>query len=89
MSSCLDCSWFAGRDRDRQATLFRIGKGYCNNPEHPWGIWNVVQDVTSKRGCSLFEEAPENIRNQRKEAALRLMKEAKRGEKSANKGRRW
>lgn len=74
MESCLDCSWFAGRERDRQATLFRMGKGYCNNPEHPGGIWNVVQDITKKSGCHLFEEAPDDIKNQRRKAAEKLRK---------------
>lgn len=74
MSVCLDCAWFAGRERDRQATLFRMGKGYCNNPKHPWGVWNVIQDITNKRGCQLFEEAPEDIREQRMSAARKLIK---------------
>ena len=88
MSNCLECAWFSGRERDRQATLFRMGKGYCNHQKHPWGIWNVIQDI-SKRGCQLFEEAPEDIRKQRAEAAKKLMKEGRNGKKSTNQGRRW
>lgn len=54
MSACLDCAWFAGRERDHQATLFRMGKGYCNNPEHLWGIWNVIQEITKNVGAAFL-----------------------------------
>lgn len=89
MESCLDCSWFAGRERDRQATLFRMGKGYCNHVDHHGGVWNVVQDITSERGCTLFEAAPERIAVLRRQAAEKLMKEGRSGKKPKNQGRRW
>lgn len=73
--SCLTCRFFAGRRRDRFAVLFRQRKGYCDNPAHPWGVWNVVQDV--ERGCALFEAAPSTIQDQRRAAAVKLWKERK------------
>lgn len=77
--ACLDCAWFAGRSRDRQATLFKIGKGYCDHIHHPGGVWNVVQSIVRPNQCERFEAAPENIISQRWEAAKKLMKEEKRG----------
>lgn len=68
--SCLTCRFFAGRSRDRFAVLFRQRKGYCDNPGHHGGVWNVIQDV--ERGCALFEAAPRTVQDQRRAAAEKL-----------------
>lgn len=73
--SCLTCRFFAGRSRDRFAVLFRQRKGYCDNPAHPWGVWNVVQNIAD--GCGLHEAAPKTVQDQRRAAAVKLWKERK------------
>lgn len=73
--TCLNCQHFAGRARDRKAVLFKHGKGYCDNPGHHGGVWNVIQDV--ERGCALFEAAPQTVQDQRRAAAVKLWKERK------------
>lgn len=72
--TCLNCQHFAGRARDRLATLFKQGKGYCDHPDHAWGIWNVVQDIErpTKPPCALFSPAPEEITKQRLAAIKKL-----------------
>lgn len=77
--SCLTCRFFAGRSRDRFAALFRQRKGYCDNPAHPWGVWNVVQSIDKPQRCALFEAAPEAIVQQRREAAKKLIQGRKDG----------
>lgn len=72
---CLLCEHFAGRARDPTTTLFIQKKGFCDHPDHPWGIWNVIQDV--ERGCALFEAAPKTVQDQRRAAAVKLWKERK------------
>lgn len=79
MVTCLDCAWFAGRTRDRQATLFKVGKGYCDHIHHPGGVWNVVQSIDKPQRCALFEAAPEAIVQQRREAAKKLIQGRKDG----------
>lgn len=73
--TCLACRFFAGRARDRLAVLFRQRKGYCDNPAHAGGIWNVVQNI--EQGCDLFEAAPQTVQDQRRAAAVKLWKERK------------
>lgn len=72
--TCLNCQHFAGRARDRKAVLFKQGKGYCDHPEHAWGIWNVVQDIEhpTKPQCQLFSPAPETTVQARLEAVRKL-----------------
>lgn len=82
--TCLACRFFAGRARDRLATLFRQRKGYCDHPKHPWGIWNVVQEITNG-SCPLFEDATDQIKEQRR-IALRKLSE-KNGRKVLPKSR--
>lgn len=71
---CIECRFFAGRARDRLASLFKQGKGYCDHPEHAWGIWNVVQDIEhpTKPPCQLFSPATETTVQARLEAVRKL-----------------
>lgn len=71
MPRCVECKFFAGRSRDKHAVLFRQKKGYCDNVDHAWGIWNVVQDIT-KGHCDLFEDASETVKEQRKFALSKI-----------------
>lgn len=70
--TCLDCAHFAGRARDRLAVLFKQRKGYCNHPAHPWGVWNVVQDIAAPAHCPNFETTDKTTAAQRKYAAAKL-----------------
>lgn len=68
--ACIECKHFAGIRRDHGAFLFKSGRGYCDHPKHPGGIWNVIQNVTYPRECPLFEEADEHIKEMRQKALI-------------------
>lgn len=70
LKACVECRHFAGMRRDHRAFLFKSGRGYCDNPMHPGGIWNVIQSVTRPRACPLFEEADEHIKEMRQKALI-------------------
>ena len=70
LKACVECRHFAGMRRDHRAFLFKSGRGYCDHPRHPGGIWNVIQSVTYPRECPLFEEADEHIKEMRQKALI-------------------
>lgn len=70
--SCLECAWFAGRARDAHAVLFKQRKGYCDHEKHPWGIWNVVQNIERDTHCPNFKPTTPEAAAQRKTAAEKL-----------------
>lgn len=69
---CLLCEHFAGRARDPTTTLFRKKKGYCDHPDHPWGIWNVIQDIDGHNHCQMFQPTTEQKQAMRIKAAQKL-----------------
>lgn len=67
--ACIECANFAGKARDKQAVLFRIGKGYCNSDDwHPAGKWVVIQNITRPKHCKAFVAASPNTVNERRKA---------------------
>ena len=68
--ACIECRHFAGIRRDHRAFLFKSGRGYCDHPKHPGGIWNVIQSVTHPKDCSLFEEADDHVKEMRQKALI-------------------
>ena len=72
--ACIECANFAGQKRDKKAWLFRMHKGYCDEPRHhPGGIWAVVQDIVKKHTCSFFKAADPDLIQQR-QRALEILK---------------
>lgn len=64
--ACIECAKFSGRSRDKLAWLFRMKKGYCDDPRHhPGGVWAVVQDIVKKHACAFFEAADPALVDQR------------------------
>ena len=67
---CAFCANFAGRSRDRDATLFRSNRGYCDAAGHPGGRWNVLQDITGECNCERFCPVLDDMKRARERALI-------------------